>query len=228
MAICTASPIVGAISGNLGGVNFAQTRYGPVIRRALQRTDKKTTPQLASRARAIRITQYWSTITEAQRQTWISAAAGITFPNRLGRHRHLSGFQLFCFNQFGLPESAAPWPLAPEYLTRGTPPADIVLSASAAGAVSVAWTHISPLGLTFVHFFGARSVSNRPHFHFKNWRWLYVDQYAPGARNQVLTAEWDVALAHPLEGELVAIRMYTQHRIHLRSFFNQDTAVTAA
>jgi len=108
VAIIRLGHVIGAISGNLQGINYAQTRFGPVIRKRLQRVNKSTPAQLAQRALFQRVNLDWLTLSDSERLAWSKSASGFKFYNRLGLPFSLSGFGLF--KKILLTKNAEGWP----------------------------------------------------------------------------------------------------------------------
>lgn len=96
MAISAPGPIIGAISGALGGIVFVSNQQGAVIR-AKGRTpsvkSQRQTRQL-NKMQAARLR--WQGLSDAQRTQWDASAANVIARDRLGRRHRLSGFQLYC------------------------------------------------------------------------------------------------------------------------------------
>lgn len=95
MAIFRSGPLIGAISGNLGGLCFVQTKAGPVIRKRNVRTKQTSNRQTLIRTAFSTNRARWRAITDNQRTAWRQSAASILLPNRLGVRRNLSGYQLY-------------------------------------------------------------------------------------------------------------------------------------
>jgi len=93
MAIFRPGPLIGAISGDLGAINFRATRGTPTV--ALRSSkSRRNTPQTALvRAGLERTATRWEALTDAQRQAWTDYAAFLHETNRLGVSRRLSGRQ---------------------------------------------------------------------------------------------------------------------------------------
>lgn len=95
MAIYKPSPLAGAISGNLGGVNFSDGKSGPILRKPIQRTRKDTVLQQANRIRHQFVRSGWRTLTDQQRTEWTQAAQTYPHSNRLGVRTRMTGFSLY-------------------------------------------------------------------------------------------------------------------------------------
>ena len=95
MAIFRTGPIVGGISGKLGGAVFVQGRGSAVLRPRPQ--SRFTESDIVTRRRSqMQIARRkWSTLTDQQRDSWRTSASLQPSINRLGQAKPLSGFQLF-------------------------------------------------------------------------------------------------------------------------------------
>ena len=95
MAIVRLGPIVGGISGALGGVVFVNSKRSLVARRP-PTTRRKSSPFLArSRSRMAQLRNHWHTLTTNQQTRWSSAASQIESTNALGLSSPISGFEYF-------------------------------------------------------------------------------------------------------------------------------------
>lgn len=95
MAIFTPGPLIGGISGNIGGINFANPRGSKVIRKARRPQSNKSEIQLVSQAKLAIVINLWRRKPVAEQIAWKAAAAQIPLPNRLGQQRQISGYQYF-------------------------------------------------------------------------------------------------------------------------------------
>lgn len=96
MALFIPGPLLGGISGNLGGVNFTHGKYGPYVRTIAKKTNKHTPLQYESRRKIQRAATWWAELAEDDRQAWRAAAGRMLYRNRMGMVRLMSGYQLFC------------------------------------------------------------------------------------------------------------------------------------
>lgn len=95
MAIFLPSPLVGAISGPVGGVTFVTSGRGQVVKGPATTCVRQSPLQLEHRARVQRYQCKWRGLTSAQRDQWRVAAVAVRRVNRLGVVRQMTGFQLF-------------------------------------------------------------------------------------------------------------------------------------
>lgn len=95
MAIYRDSPIIGPISGALGGTVIARSKAGPVLKHRPAKITRHTPAALAARARFADQTRAWARLTEEEREDWRQFARQHPTTNRLGIARPLTGFQWF-------------------------------------------------------------------------------------------------------------------------------------
>lgn len=95
MAIFKPGAIVGAISGNVGGACFVNNKGSSVLRQPRSRTGSESPAQLVRQAKLHNDIIRWRDLTSEKKRQWNVAASTITFSNRLGVQRLLSGYQYF-------------------------------------------------------------------------------------------------------------------------------------
>ena len=78
------------------GINVSQNgRYGQISRALAIPTNPRTTAQMMTRSIFATVNSAWRTLTEAQRQAWVSAAKNYQSKSRCGTSGTLTGSQLF-------------------------------------------------------------------------------------------------------------------------------------
>lgn len=90
MAIFTAGPVAGQISGRVGAIVFSHNKGGPYIRNGTIPITSTTDPALAAKARITAASQAFRSLTTAQIQSWVVWAATNPVVNRLGKQITLS------------------------------------------------------------------------------------------------------------------------------------------
>lgn len=93
--IFTPGPLVGAVSGSLGGVTASRNKGGSYLRLRAIPTDPATLAQQNQRARMSTVSQTWQTITDADRESWNEWARQNPVTNALGISKILSGSQAY-------------------------------------------------------------------------------------------------------------------------------------
>lgn len=95
MAIYRPSPLIGSISGNLGGANFLATFSRHIVRRRPSKTNKRSTAQLAQRAAFHTLAAHWQTLGHHKQRTWHLARHNMPYRNRLGLSTKMTAFNLY-------------------------------------------------------------------------------------------------------------------------------------
>jgi len=208
MAIIRTGHVIGRISGTLGSEAFVNGRGSSYVRRRPRKTNQHTIPQLNRRSRFAVITQAWQSLTASDRQAWRTAARLVTFNNRVGVPRSISGFQFFVRFSLNRRADEIIWIFGPPGLTKTPNPDDIVLTASAAGSIELNFNISSPSGFFECYVQAARPVSGSPRLHFSNWKFLKSQVFGVGARTLTFTSEFDALFGHPAAGEFIAARLH--------------------
>lgn len=89
-------PLLGELSGSIGGNTFARNKGGQYVRQRAQVTNPNTAAQQAARTALAYLVGYWlSTLTAAQRAAWEAYAENVQVTNRLGEKINISGQNMF-------------------------------------------------------------------------------------------------------------------------------------
>ncbi len=90
------NPILGSLRGKLGGNVFSRNRNGAYVRVKVSPVNPDTTRQNTARAVLALFSDQWSsTLTQAQRDTWIAYAAGTPLVNQFGNTYFMTGAQAY-------------------------------------------------------------------------------------------------------------------------------------
>ena len=96
MPKCIPSPLVGAISGKLNATVFRASRSGQLVVRRGRRVERPLTWwQQMQRTNFAKASAEWAGMGEDTRRKWQTWGQDMTFPDRFGVARHLTGRQLF-------------------------------------------------------------------------------------------------------------------------------------
>lgn len=228
MAIFRPGPIISAVSGNLGGLNFAYSRNSSYIRKALRRTNKHTLRQTGNRALFTYLIRAWADLTNAQRIAWNAAAVTTVFHSRLGIHRNISGFQFFTKYNLPIFASTGLITLPPDNVARVPQPDALPYNFSASGVMSINWTQQPlPTPCTLLTY-GSRPLSAKTDRYFNNWLFLAYFPSTAGPNNTNISAAWYAKLGAPIQGEVVAVKMRLYSADYMLSHSDQtETTVTA-
>lgn len=137
MAIFRPSPIVGAISGNLGSVNFGNARFGPFVRRKAYPSASRSARRVENSAIYSGASPAWRALTAPQRIAWRSAAAEYGHLNRLAVSSPLSGWQFYLKYYVYAAHFFFAAPVAPPIIVTQTPPSSYVLDLQSAGGSEI-------------------------------------------------------------------------------------------
>ncbi len=113
MALMTAGPLAGQISGKLSSQVFSHGAAGPTVRNNPARVKTHSNNQLLFRANLAKVSQEWQSLTDAQRAAWSKFAKANPTTNRLGRSYTPTGHQKYSelnvrLNAFGLSSNVDP------------------------------------------------------------------------------------------------------------------------
>lgn len=95
MAIIRPSPIVGAISGSLGGQTFVNSKTGLIARIRTHHRPNQAANLLAQHTRFATVSRRWRTITTQDREAWKALARQSPQTNRLGVTSPRTGYGLY-------------------------------------------------------------------------------------------------------------------------------------
>lgn len=209
MAIISPSSIVGAISGNLAGVNFANGKSGPYARQRRSTKHSLSPRQIELRCMMQIARHQWQDMDEATRTSWRQAAANRPHTNRLGITSHLSGNALFIAQSLlGVNAPAPETKRGPLALLPGLPaPQPLVfvdMTVVSGGAKTIRFLEPQPENNFKAIIYGARTYSNKPRRTWNDFTLLFNQNLTPGVPFlRVLTEQWNNVLGDPQVGELV-------------------------
>lgn len=215
MAIIKASALVAAISGNLGGVNFAQGKGSPYARQRIRRVKPTSakTAQVSSRMQFLR--HKWQQLTEDQRTAWRRAAGNRPRRNRFGLTNRLSGAQLFISHNirgwYDDGPFATTFDVAPPGLAATKPLTLTTFTCNSAGSKGVLMDNpTGPAEFTFVAY-GARTFSTAPRISWYNFKFIErIDVLpGPGVFIHEFTAAWNARIGDPQVGEQCWLAWFT-------------------
>lgn len=227
MAIFSASPAVGSISGNAGGLCFVNSRGSKVVRKTRARQASIQDGGIKAQADFATATRIWRGLTEDQRNAWRTYAIGTPSTNRLGEQSPLSGYQAFLknalFNGIVLPAVNEDPPLISEQPII----APITVSWSLASEL-IYVTGTGPIAGSVNIQIGAMPLytDSIPKF----WgRYKVIGTVTMAQNNNLaVTVLWDAVFSTPNVGQVVAFRTrFFSFNGTWRSEQNQIFKVTA-
>lgn len=204
MAIAKLSPLVGAVAGEVGGVNFVGSSRGLVLRGLPTTCARQSVTQARARSRFAAARRAWSQLTDAQRAAWRTAASGISVLNRVGVRRYLSGPELYLRVCLGETSYDGVFPTAVPAGLVGQQARITQVYSSGTPVVTVVYTIIGVSKPWTVKVWGCNGgvAWGRSH----PLRWRYIGEYTWGAGYPTLTSDWIAAWgAAPRQGESAAM-----------------------
>lgn len=87
--------IVAEASGKLNGTVFSRNAYGSYARTKVTPTNPQTQYQMAVRAQATALTQYWQSLDDSQRAAWVEFGKTYGSTNPFGDMKKISGIAAF-------------------------------------------------------------------------------------------------------------------------------------
>ena len=175
MAIFTPGPIIGSISGTVGGVNFARNGTTGSIRAIPTKTKHESTALAAAFAAIQFYNIQWQSLTAQQKAAWQLTAIRLTETTRLGTKKSLSAKALFLrchlnrhnraelFTTPPQPLSCSPFPTMSFSCTFGSSILNISYSDPTKTAPDIAFIYLA-------RSFRAKTATAPAVFH--NWRYI--------------------------------------------------------
>lgn len=206
MAIFTPGPLAARISGTIGGLNFAHTPSGPVVRRALARPRRLTLAQAPVRVKFQDQVRLWRALSDDDRAAWSTIAAQITYPNRLGVPRALSGFTLYMQQALSASYLDAHSPAIPQSGARTPNLQNLSFSPEEGGPFTLGYSGVNTTDLSFCVVAGARPHATAPRSHQSRWLTFsgFIPSPSPATVN--LYSDFSATFGDPVQGEVLAIR----------------------
>ena len=137
MARALPGPLIGTISGNVGGISFARSAGGLTVRRKIHQRQPYSVPLAEAQTNFNQVSLSWENLSSTEKLSWSNLAQQRTLPDRLSGRRSPTARQLY-FNYhlgtypFGQGITS---PIPTPNTTPG--PFDISFSASHLGAMFV-------------------------------------------------------------------------------------------
>lgn len=228
MAIMTPGPLVGRISGNLAGLNFAQTKTGLIARRRLHRVDHATEPQFKARMRFRYLQRLWRNLDEEDRIAWQRAAALATFQNRLGIRRTITPSALFIKVGLERPDTLTPNAVLPTTLNATANLQDVYMTLSAAGAYNLYYTSLYSSVTNVTYVYALRSWNTAPRAFNGRWHYFGTFNATLGSSSWNFKTAWEAQYGLCNVGEWIWLRLRQRTTGRLSSSFQTVSAQVTA
>ncbi len=210
MAIFTAGPLVGGISGNVGGVSFANPRGSKVIRKSRRRSPNRTQAQAEKQTTLMNMIHFWQSMATEDRAAWNSAASQLTFPNRLGLARQITGYNYYLQQNLGGGMAVVGGVLEPN--TTLLPPfisaqttAQVTFVSTVAAGIIVTFDGLTGAGAYGGFFYGNLLYRNTP-IKFEKNHLLLGSLSRAGDGTIDLSVAWQTQFTLPILGQYIALR----------------------
>ena len=176
MAIYRAGGLAGGISGAIGGVVFVEAKGSKVIRHRPPKLLKSTRPRslvsVDPKSALTRAIRGWTALSTAAQAAWKTEASNITFPNRLGQRRNISGYNLYVkINTLRARNNTAILTPGPDTFKTPQLPAPVLSATVALGVQFVVKTPVLPVNRTLI-IYGAIRWNEADNAYFHDFKWL--------------------------------------------------------
>jgi hypothetical protein len=209
MAIFTPGPVVGQISGRIGGSVYSRNRGGPYIRNGAIPTLSSSIYAENAKQRLAIYSALWASLTSAQQLAWTNWAKQNPVTNRLGHKITLSGHMALVQLNVNIDNAGGTPILVPPVVA--PPDGLLTLSASydiGAGDFNISYT-TTPLGASEVLFIWAAVVDN-PGVSFVNNLYKLIQVTAAAAASpQVTEVNMALRFGTLIVGQRVFYRVQT-------------------
>ena len=95
MANIITGSIVSEIRGSVGTESYSRNAYGPYVKARVAPSNPNTVPQQQAKLRMSEAVAAWQSLTNSERDMYISAARDRRSKNRLGLDVRVTGYTLF-------------------------------------------------------------------------------------------------------------------------------------
>lgn len=197
--------IIGAVSGDLMGINFSNQGGSTVIRKKRRRQNLASTANKKNQNNLMRVRNAWADLTEDQKNAWRQAASNLNFSNRLGVRRSLSGFIYYMkFNLNFIQVGGAPLdlPTRPNAVAFSGVPS--VTSSIANGITFTLPDGTSPPQVA-MRIYG-RNMWRDTSIRFSNQSTFVSFQQDSAASGFEITGDWSQILGLPILNQFIYLR----------------------
>lgn len=199
MAIFKAGPAIGAISGNVGGTNFANTRNGPVVRKARSSSSNKAITQGNAQVNLRTQIARWNALSTASRTQWNNYAKSHPISNRIGVQRQLSGYQMFLKHNLHFEVDDPP------SATLSTTAVNVSFESSVASGIDINFTNLPAFTAYAGFVYGALLYRSTPVRFVRDFRKLGLVSVL-GTTPASLDTIWQTVFPLPVENQYIALQ----------------------
>ncbi len=225
MAIFRPSTLIGAVSGTVGGVNFALTRSGPVARRPLLRVNQSIPAQVAPRRRFAQVTRGWAALADEQRAAWRESALLVNRTNRLGISRPQGGYDFYLSYNLSHVDATDIVEIPPTILSASPQARRNRPRIPSPGVLEAAVVIHSTLFNKTLYIWAARPMTELPTTFINRWAFMGSFAGSSGLATYDITTPFTNKFGFPADTEQVGIRTRVHEDDTLFSAFAQNTQV---
>lgn len=222
MAIMRTGSIVGAISGDVSGISFANPAGSSVVRKKRRSSPMRSEDNRKNQNQMMVVRNEWASLSDDDKTAWRSAALLRSSSNRLGVNRFLSGYQYFMQynrNRLFLTGVTLSLPIGRSLVgVSGIP----VITSSVSGGMDISFPDeiISPS----LHFsIYGRNLFRDTSIKFTNQRKFVVFSSPTQPTNVTFSPEWSDKLGLPVEDQFIFTRVITTDDESFQPIAQYDT-----
>ena len=205
MAIFQSGPIVGPISGNVGGACFVNTSGSNVIRQARRPSPADSQLQRIAQSRLLAAATAWRALTVLEQTAWRTYAQNIPLSNRLGTTRLISGYQTFLKIHMTRFNFTTVILADPPVVFLRQPIHAFQLSSSVASGIIIDFTDDDPTSGRTAYVYG------HPFFRVtlpsSNNAWIFLATVVTTGALWDITTAWGLRFAQPILTQAIAVRV---------------------
>lgn len=207
MAIIRTGPIVGAISGSIGGVTFVVGSRAAVVRPRPTRRPRVSSFKRTSDSLFANIRHSWADLTDLQQSGWNVLGPTLSRVNRLGQTSPLNGFEAFVRVNMELRNE--PGDLVEEAPVVGVGPPPRAVSADLQEVGNFTVSASPPLGFLSAVFFVYAWTYFTDHAVRDAPRLVFLLEKAAPSITEDIRDEWEAHFGTPVEGQQYRIGVAT-------------------
>jgi len=209
MAIARTGSIVGALSGGLGSVVFANTKQGLLIKHRPVKIKHDSEKLLKSQALVQYLQGYWASLTKEQHLSWSVLAESVRTTNRLGLTSSPSGHRLFLTVNLRLLRSwHIPLGVAPPKFTP-TPMGNVSLTFTTTPDYTITTDLPDQILPSIMMIYGSRPFKSHRISSYNRWTFLF---WQDGGLNDFrIDSYFNTKLGVCAEGEWVGVKLINSY-----------------
>lgn len=224
MAIFRPSPLVGAVSGRVGGAEFVNGRGAPYVRKAQHKIRHDSPARLDAKAIYTQAIRAWENLTDTQRQAWRALAQIQTGTNRLSVPRTMTGFEAYIRTAIPRIRVSGTPPALPGETFSSPPPTGITYTSTDAADLELAPQGVDPFTNEGNEVYAGYSFAKPAWKSPRTWRLVFAGQLNVGATIELIPT-WPEDFVAPVTGWTIFLRIRTAYIGSFPSPFYEEKLV---